>query len=714
MRPVAGVPSGSAGAAARSWVSLGLVGVVALALLVPLRATAFRLLKNSVTKEELRWGDGQNDLTRNTCSISSDARLDLYFSTIERWNEIGGLRNMFEAKYQDAANICVVRKGNSRNQVAVVDRDEIDGAAGKSKKLYFGRFLTEDDVFIAEDMGTTGPDDPANFRRSDGGAAGRNTLLHEFGHSIGLDHDDSQHAIMQSFVLRSALAGFPEFSSLYPDDIAGARKHYSGGSSERNLIPSWQVFYDNLPEPYQDRFDTIIGPPAEALCSGQRFLSYNASPQVVNEDDGDCDSGPRAWTVFNPDPGTCGDPDTSDACQDFTGDGGPPATAGLDGVNEDDEFGNLNRIVEICPGDTLNVPFTVVERRSGVDPVAHRTVLLAGTLDAEPGDLTRTFADAVVEIDHDADGPLVTRVPTIQLQMDTDCWEEDVDYAVWVDVDHCREVSEETESGDSGEGDNLIRTDVRFRVKSPADCGLVDDGDDSCSEFFIEDCEGGGNGGEPPGYALCADQGLDPGECAGGPCAPVNRLGNNENAALDWQSDWFADGNFAFDQYCSNFTADGEMVCIDDDGFGVCERCGIDTMLGCSCDQEDVCNDLGEGLGCFGEEFGVGFCWDLNDGPPVFQCFEGNCETLGDRFQNDPYYCSQEIDEGLPRATCIPWNCPRPTAISCGAQGLICDDNPVQVDDCALQCLGNDDCSEALGWPFGTVCNFSTDQCATP
>jgi hypothetical protein len=281
---------------------------------------------------------------------------------------------------------------------------------------------------------------------------------------------------------------------------------------------------------------------------------------------------------------------------------------------------------------------------------------------------------------------------------------------VYLSVDHCREVSEERENGDTGEEDNRIRTDVRFRLKPAADCGSPPS-DGGCSEFFIEDCDPDGGDGEPAGYAACEDMGIDPGECAGGPCAPVDRL--EETNALDWESNWFADGDHAFDEYCENFTEHGEMVCNDDDGFGVCERCGVDTMLGCTCEQEETCESLGESLACFGEEFGRGFCWDLFEGPPLFQCAQGTCETLGDRFGNDPYYCSQEIDE-IPAATCIPWNCPRPTALTCAEQNLICSEDPVEVDDCALQCLGDEDCSPAFGWPAGYVCNFDTDRCETP
>ncbi|OUU00440.1 MAG: hypothetical protein CBB92_03960, partial [Flammeovirgaceae bacterium TMED32] len=84
--------------------------------------------------------------------------------------------------------------------------------------------ITETDVFIRDavrfdvfdgervHIGTSA--DAIDFRR---------TVLHELGHVIGLEHEESQEAIMQS--------KYSDIFSLQPDDIAGANKLYTGISN---------------------------------------------------------------------------------------------------------------------------------------------------------------------------------------------------------------------------------------------------------------------------------------------------------------------------------------------------------------------------------------------------------------------------------------------------------------------------------------------------
>ena len=84
--------------------------------------------------------------------------------------------------------------------------------------------ITETDVFIRDairfdvfdgkrvHIGTSA--DAIDFRR---------TVLHELGHVIGLEHEESQESIMQS--------KYGDIFALQPDDIAGANKLYTGISN---------------------------------------------------------------------------------------------------------------------------------------------------------------------------------------------------------------------------------------------------------------------------------------------------------------------------------------------------------------------------------------------------------------------------------------------------------------------------------------------------
>ena len=51
----------------------------------------------------------------------------------------------------------------------------------------------------------------------------RRTVLHELGHVIGLEHEESQESIMRS--------KYGDIFALQPDDIAGANKLYTGISN---------------------------------------------------------------------------------------------------------------------------------------------------------------------------------------------------------------------------------------------------------------------------------------------------------------------------------------------------------------------------------------------------------------------------------------------------------------------------------------------------
>ena len=48
--------------------------------------------------------------------------------------------------------------------------------------------------------------------------------------------------------------------------------------------------------------------------------------------------------------------------------------------------------------------------------------------------------------------------------------------------------------------------------------------------------------------------------------------------------------------YCESFQGI-EMTCVDEVGWGVCKRCGVDTMLGCSCNNDDGCGKTADVLG---------------------------------------------------------------------------------------------------------------------
>ena len=254
-----------------------------------------------------------------------------------------------------------------------------------------------------------------------------------------------------------------------------------------------------------------------------------------------------------------------------------------------------------------------------------------------------------------------------------------------------------------------------------------------CQSIDTSGCSGGISTLPPASYGDCGYNAAacnnDPsmcfaaGDCPGGPCARTDP-GDYDGALFDpfnFQGEFHPDGNFRDEHgnlyFCRDDTPHGEMVCINDDGWGVCRKCEpgggpLRTGIGCSCGSEGECDALGTSLGCFGEEFGpgVGFCWDNQDGPPPWQCEEGICGTAP-WYGNDNTYCEHYSESG--KAECEPWYACNPIlARICAGEGLICEEDALGCtsdDCCTSQCLTDADCTPAYGWPAGYSCE-NTNQ----
>ena len=110
-----------------------------------------------------------------------------------------------------------------------------------------------------------------------------------------------------------------------------------------------------------------------------------------------------------------------------------------------------------------------------------------------------------------------------------------------------------------------------------------------CQSIDTSGCSGGISTLPPASYADCGFDAEacnnDPsecdadGSCLGGPCARTNP-GDYDGALFDpfnLQGEFHPDGNFRDEDgtyyYCRDDTPAGEMVCVNEDGWGVCKRC---------------------------------------------------------------------------------------------------------------------------------------------
>ena len=235
------------------------------------------------------------------------------------------------------------------------------------------------------------------------------------------------------------------------------------------------------------------------------------------------------------------------------------------------------------------------------------------------------------------------------------------------------------------------------------DCGVQ--GAINCSEC------------EEPWDCMPADDGF----CIGGPCLPVDD--GNHSGKLNAFSSYHPDGNYRDPEGGLYYCPGSDVVCSAEGAWGVCKECGNEesettTRVGCPCTLDSDCDQTGLNLACFGAESGggPGFCWDAAEGPPEWQCAEGNC-GMAPWYGDDTMYCEHYSTSG--EAHCEPFiTCNNILSEVCAGVGQICaciDDNGngecdesaggcTTSDCCDYECYENSHCGQAFGWPFGYSC----------
>jgi hypothetical protein len=148
---------------------------------------------------------------------------------------------------------CVIDHGDGRSQVALVNRADIDGAAGLTVKLDDGctfawesQHIVEADVMVADDMLFDNPDESQFLTTTRGTRMGQIVMLHEFGHAVGLEHTGSFAVMRDGTAARVPFMGSTDQSGgfrnyLVGDDVRGIRRLYGFPPSYRNLFVSSQL-----------------------------------------------------------------------------------------------------------------------------------------------------------------------------------------------------------------------------------------------------------------------------------------------------------------------------------------------------------------------------------------------------------------------------------------------------------------------------------------
>lgn len=189
------------------------------------------------------------------------------------WNDVAGARAVFDWRY---ARLDRIIMGNGRSEVAVVHPRTIDGSLGLTRVrrrqcviliggAWTNRDIQEADVLIADHP----PDDMRrlpfpNCDRLDRVSTREATIIHEFGHALGLQHEDHQMALMMSRNGEGRYCGSPQYAP-HPDDIAGLRRLYGEHNPRIDLAAS-AFEWDGA-----DRIAGTMDPATLRLCPGAIF-----------------------------------------------------------------------------------------------------------------------------------------------------------------------------------------------------------------------------------------------------------------------------------------------------------------------------------------------------------------------------------------------------------------------------------------------------------
>jgi hypothetical protein len=624
---------------------------------------AFNVQENWVGNQ-VRWEDEDLPIQWRLDSgniPAGSARRTAVNQALDAWNRTGGLRLLFTTS-GNAETDSVMEEGDGKSEIGFTTRNEIDGAAGREFTTHNCagcRRIVESDIAIANDVGPN--DDPPTSQFT--GCTAQGVLIHELGHTIGLDHESTRLAMMQPScndtpLVRGAASGY----MVLPDDQQGARQQYAGNGDEVNLIAISQYLFRELPVLYRDRYTTleqagIIDPNA----NNQRLVNYGLA-------------GTRR--AFNPDILECA------------------AFAGFDPACEGsfyDVMGAEPRAQNLCPGDSFDVPFTVANRANSAATSKEHSIgfyLTDGT--DVPFDPTEQFpgvpplAGAILdnEIEFDSTGSLnTTGVQRLTLSTDPDCAPAG-EYRLWHGVDICHEHLEGNDTVAAGgilENDNFALTGFFINILDP--------GASQCSALALPASDGVCDLAEI--RKTCDAPPLEPPD--GGPQPPEDCNPGEEDCVCQvtfgqlGTEEGHPDGDHSINEFCPD-DGDIERTCVSQGAFGLCTTCndGGDRHVGCRCTDDDQCAD---GLTCWGEETqngsGVGHCYDEDDGPPSWICI-ADCQAL---FNSEQAFCLNNHITG--EGFCLDGGCGEPEAFQCWTEG---------------QLAGDDDPSS-----LGPVCRFSDE-----
>jgi hypothetical protein len=170
-------------------------------------------------------------LRQNYNSIESGSlREGAYNAAKARWNNVGAMENMLGTLTYPPSFGSTLSQSDLYSDV-FFSNDLDDGSVGLEVSMSDGCEIVVTDVIIRPGFSSNNPSETGL------GTYNRAILVHEFGHSLGLAHDEGFN-MMRASVPNPLIGGTGEHVDVLPDDALGGRILYPQAGSETNLFSS--------------------------------------------------------------------------------------------------------------------------------------------------------------------------------------------------------------------------------------------------------------------------------------------------------------------------------------------------------------------------------------------------------------------------------------------------------------------------------------------